>query len=134
MQVTDYLTLEFLKNSLNINSEKHDTRLLDIIFTSNSDVDSRLKPFAGTTPIEVDSDSFYQAKQAASRYARSIWYENMGQLERAKHSLEMYEIKMKSLIAAVKAERTDTTEVVFVAGPDHLKRIYEPAATDQYLD
>ena len=131
--VTDYISLEMVKNSLNIKNDRHDSKLLDIIFNANTEVDARLKPFAGSVPIDVDSDTFYQAKQAAARCARSLWYESLGQLDRAKYSNESYRETMKDIIAGIKAERTDQTEVVFIPGPEHLDRVHQPGNVDEYV-
>ena len=130
---TDYLDLEYIKIALQINTDVNDKKLLEIIFTANSEVDSQLKPFLGDSPIDTESSIYVQAKRAASRYAMSLWFESLGQLPRATHSEEIYDKKIKNLTAAIKAERTDRTKTVFIPGADPLDRLYQSANVDEYL-
>ena len=132
---TDYLDLEYIKIALQVKSEnlRHDEVLRGMIFTANSEVDSQLKPFLGDSPIEVESSIYVQAKRAAARYVMSLWYESNNQLPRATHSEEIYDKKIKNLIAAIKAERTDRTKTVFTPGGKPLDRTYQSGNVDEYL-
>ena len=132
---TSFLSLKYLKRSLGLNLDKtiNDTELLDIIDTANQEVDARLKPYLGSTPIVAGSEIFVQAKRATSRLARTEWYERQGQLDRAKHSEEIFDKKMEMLIKAVIADKPERTQTVFITQPDPLDRIYQPSQADEYI-
>ena len=132
---TDFISLLYLKKTLGIPDSKtnNDDTLLDITSIANQEVDMRIKPYAESIPLEPATDLYIQAQKAAARYARSLWYERNGQLDRAEHSDKIYEEKMKALIQAIISEKAGRQKTVFISGRDPLDRIYQPTNTGEYV-
>ena len=132
---TSYFSIEELKLSLQLQPDniKHDDILIDIIESAHIEVDSRLKKYVGTPPMDAGSDIFVQAKKASLRYARSLFYERIGQLERSKHSDEMYETKMTAIIESIIADKPDRTKAVFISDASPLEKLYQPSQIDEFF-
>ncbi len=93
----------------------------------------KLKPFAEDVPLETGSNYYVQAQKCAAAYGRMEWWEYQYQHEKYNATSEIYEKKIESLVSALKAQRTDKTEVVFVTDDDALEQTYQPANIDEYL-
>ena len=132
---TSYFTIEELKLSLQLQFEntKHDNTLIDIIESAHIEVDSRLKKYIGPPPMTTGTDVFVQAKKASLRYARSLFYERIGQLERSKHSDEMYETKITAIIESIIADKPDRTKAVFISDASPLEKLYQPSQIDEFF-
>ena len=83
--------------------------------------------------MEHETDLYIQAQKAAARYARSLWYERNGQLDRADHSDKTYEEKMKALIMAITSEKAGRQKTAFFIGRNPLDRIYQPNNLGEYI-
>lgn len=131
--MTDFLKLEFLKNSLSITTTNNDSKLLEILQDSNNEVDKILTPYAAIVPIDTGTDIFTYGTTLATIYARSRWLRDTGQLDRAKSSEEEYERKKESVIKVLQADRTTRTETVFIPGRNPTDTLYQPFETDEYI-
>ena len=129
------LTLEYLKKSLNIPDDNttHNDQLVDILFIANQEVITRLTPYLGDNLFESGTEIYLQAKKAAGRYARSLWYERQFQTERAKASDEMYELKIKQLIDTIKSQKPERTESLFIPATNPADPLFEPFNIGEYI-
>ena len=132
---TDFISLLYLKKTLGIAEDKtaNDDVLLDIVSIANQEVDMRIKPYVRSIPLTPGNDMYVQAQKVAARYARSLWYERNGQLDRADHSDKVYEEKIKALIAALISNKSDRTETAFFTDSNPLNRVHQPYNIDEYI-
>ena len=131
---TNYISLGAFKKSLQIDSTINDPKIMDVIASANSEVDSQLKPYLGDAPIDTKSSIYIQAKRVTMILARSLWYEKLGQLDRFDKADEIYQRKVEALVAAIKAERTDTTKTIIIGGKNQKdKKIFQSANKDEYM-
>ncbi len=132
---TNFLTLAFLKASLDIKSDndKHDTKLTEILYDSNLEVDKILTPYATETPIPPGSELYPQGQTLAAMYARTRWLRDIFQFEASKLNQEDYETKKETLIATLEANKTERTETLFIPASDPLEQVYQPYNIDEYI-
>ena len=106
-QVTEYLTLEFFKKTLDIQDDKLDGKLQHIILETHVEMDMRLKTYPVKVTIEAESHSRFLAGIVASRLARSLWYESIDQLKMARYSRAIYGRQIQMLIKIALKEKRD---------------------------
>ena len=127
-QVTEYLTSRTLKDALGIQGDTITNMLNNVLGSMHSDTDEeiqekildkkislvtleanvevgmRLKPHITKSPIDVESDTYVQAKIVALSLAKALWYESSDNYNRASKNRSKYETQMKYLIEAIKTK------------------------------
>lgn len=123
--MTDYLTLEYLNNSLGIvDNDEDEPQFLQIISDSNIEVDKVLIPYAEKIPIPPNTDLFEQGRILAMIYAHSRWFRDTGQLERSEKSSEEYDKKKDSLIETLRSNRTTRTRRATVGTLPQTRKLF----------
>ena len=130
--MTDFLSLDKLKVSLDINSTQHDSKLSDILADAEQEVETRIKPYLDV-PLTENDETFIQASKCVLFFAKSHWYEFTFQLEKAKYNIERYDAKIENLVMSIKSDKPERTKAILVAGPDSLDRTYSTYEIDNYL-
>ncbi len=132
-KTTEYLTITYLKTALGIEGHLNDDKLSAVVLEANQEMDSRLQPYVGDSPAEKGTAIYVRARKIAAMYARSIWFESIQQIDRARYNDELYEKKLEGLITSIKAIKTPRTQTVFIGADDSLRRIFQPANSDEYI-
>ena len=131
---TPYVTLEQLKKSLSIASDRNDEKLLDVLEDARNQVDILIKPYVDDVPLSPGTEVYAHAANAVMYYAKAHWQETTGQLDRAKYNMEFYEKKCEQLTTALKSDKPDRTKAVWVQQANPLKdRTYLVSELDQYI-
>lgn len=107
---TEYITVEVLKESLDIRTDRFDARLLEAAMVANTEVDKVLLPYTGDVPMDGGSHLFNRGKSCALSYARGKWFKDNFQTEMAKTEFEEYEKRIGTVIESQKAERNTRTK------------------------
>ena len=98
---------------------------------ANTHMDAALQPYEGK--ISAGTEVFVRAQQTALSYAKAEWYERTGQIERARLNDERFDKRLELLITAVRAQKPDRTEQVFVGGKSPTYPTYQPFNRDEYI-
>ena len=137
---TPYVSLEELKNAIagdgpGTKNPMVDAKLLDVLQDARHQVDTEIKPYVDDVPLPPGTDTYVQAAKCVLFYAKSHWYENMGQIDRAKYNDEKFERKMEKLIESIKSDKPDRTLTIVVGEKDPLRdRTYPVSQISQYLE
>lgn len=131
---TEFITISYLRDTLGIVDETvNESKLQDISFLSNQEIDARLRPHLGGAPLDTTGEVFVQAKKAAGLYGKSLWYEHLSQLERAEYADKLYEKKIEAVITAIKADKPERDQAVFIAGRDPRAQTFQHYNIDEYI-
>jgi len=106
----NYVSLDDVKNYLDITDNQEDSKLSDSIKDANQEIDMRIIPFADAIPLT--GIYLQQAKRAGFFYVVSVWKKKQNNFEAAKLDMEGFESKMISLENALKALPTTRTRPV----------------------
>jgi len=63
--MSDFLKFELLQSSLDLEDAGEDAKLREIVAEANQEVDSQIKPYTPTTPIEPGTIIFGQLQKVA---------------------------------------------------------------------
>jgi len=131
---TPYLTLEEFKNTINVTSTDKDAKIADILQDARQQVDAYLATLVDSTPLPPGTDTYVQAAKCVLFWAKSHWFENIYQLDKARYNMELFDAKIESLMKKIKADKPDRTRAVMVQGRDPLTdHIYLNVELDNYL-
>jgi len=131
--LTEFLSLEYLKNSLSINDDDSDSKLLEIITDANIETDKVILPYAETIPVDTNTELFQRGTLLSAMYARARWYRDNFQQEMAESAQTEYENKKQSLIEVLQAERTSRTKPVLVTSDPRDKKLLLPSQKDTFV-
>ena len=103
-QGAQYVSVKNFKKAFGITNDISNKQLPFIISEANVEIDIRLKSCISKYPIDTKSTTYLHAGIIALRLAKAIWFENQNQLEISRYCREIYELQMKYLIEAIKAD------------------------------
>ena len=82
--MTNFLKYELLKPSVGLKGVRsHNLKLREITAESNQELDTQLKPYAESIPLDTGSVIFGQIQKTALHYGRMLWFNHIKQ-----HDLE----------------------------------------------
>ena len=113
--MTPLLAISDIKDDLGINDDRHDSTLFGIITAANAEVEKQIVPFAEDVPLEEGSIEWERSKQAATYYARMLWFERINQFEKMEINKDIYKEQIESLKATFMANRTTRTVTTVTA-------------------
>lgn len=128
-QYAPVLTLSFIKSVFKITDTQDDNIWLEIIDSSNQELDTRLHLYT-ETPLVPGEDLYVRARSIALMFAKSLWSEEQNLLEKSKTQLEKYEIKIKALIDELISQRNPRTETILVSFDPRLRKVVLPSQLD----
>ncbi len=110
--LTDFVTLKYLKNSLDIEDEddNNDFKLIEVATDANNEISLKIKKYAETTPIEAGTPVFEEVRRVGTIYARSLWFESIFQHDQAKNTMERYKQAVETLEESLKLEPTSRAD------------------------
>ena len=132
--ITSYIKFKLLKLSVGLlDTKKHDDKLREIAIESNQELDTQLKPFAESIPLEPGSVIFGQIQKTAIHYARSLWFNHIKQHDQEEKETTKYEAKLESLKDSLLADRNIRGEAVLVSADPRDIKLPIPAQVDTYI-
>lgn len=131
-QYSSLLTLDFIKTVFKITDTQDDNIWLEIIDSSNQELDTRLHPYVDT-PIPPGSNLYARARSIALMFAKSLWAEEQQLLEKSKTLLEKYEIKIKALIDELIANRNNRTKTILARFDPREQKVPLPTQNDLFV-
>ena len=132
----ELLTIGHLKVALG--HEAADTTYDDILYNivrdATTNVMAQIRPYLDADTNLAETKFHEMAVQLSLIIARAHWYEHNMQFDQAKHLEERYERQMQGLVQAIKTERNERDQAIYVTGSgDVLDRTYLPSEHDQYI-
>ena len=123
--VTEYVHFDALTALFNLNdTEDYKDVLYGIIFDANQEIDNVLLPFADKIPVPSGDELFSRGRKLATAYARVLWALELRQYDLVKELTEIYNEKKKTLIATLKASRTNRTRRATVGTQYRTRRLF----------
>ena len=132
LQYSPFLTLDFIKSVFKITDTQDDNIWLEIIASSNQELDTRLHLYT-ITPIPEGSDLYARVRSIGLMFAKSLWSEEQDLLEKSKTQLEKYEIKIKALINELISERNPRTKSILARFDPREQKIPLPTQNDLFV-
>ena len=113
--VGQYVKWQEVKDALDFPDDTNEEEMTTILKDANQDIETKLRPYAATLPIEDGTPEFKAAARAGVIYVNARWKEKKLNFELANQLDKRYEKKMADLIQVFKTKPTVRTKALVVS-------------------
>ena len=132
--MTDFLKFELLKSSVGLdNTNTHDAKLHEIVAESNQELDSQIKPYTDSIPLEPGGVEFGQIQKIALHYARMLWFNHIKQHDVEEREEKKYESKLEAIKLSLAANRSTRQRSVLVTADPRERKTPLPSQLDTLI-
>ena len=131
--MTDFVKFELLKISIGLTNGVNDDKLREITAECNQELDSQLKPYATSIPLDTGSIIYGQIQKTAIHYGRMLWFNHIKQHDLEERENAKYEAKLAVLIQSLKADRNKRGTTILVTADPRIQKIPLPSQRDTFI-
>ena len=131
---SDFLKFELLKSSVGLSgTNSHDDKLHEIVAESNQELDTQIKTFTDSTPLEPGGVEFGQIQKIALHYGRMLWFNHIKQHDIEEKEKENYESKLEAIKLSLAANRGKRQRAVLAKADPRRERLPLPSQRDTFI-